>query len=248
MDGKKLSLACMFALLIVPASVNRVSAQERPKRFTIWDIHLGDNASAIPNEYVNYACGTNGGPPSILLPGFTAFTKCKPDSLGLREVYFEYDDELEYQARALDNKPEIRMYAGTTAFEFPIVASVMFDETGRVRGERMVTDPRQHLSRDRSEFWELANFLRHYYGDENWTCNDLPAEEGEKPVGDQFIKNHCEKTTSTMHLILEQHLFQKKGQQFVDPVTGKAQMDAFESSTRFEMYEVSVPLRTTTMK
>ena len=101
---------------------------------------------------------------------------------GLREVYFEYDDEQEYVARALEIKPEIKMYAGTTVFEFPIVASVLFDESGRVRGERMVTDPRQHVSRDRLEFWELANFLRQRFGDEHWTCNDLPREEGETPV------------------------------------------------------------------
>jgi hypothetical protein len=248
MDGKKLAFAAMVAFLLQPAPAYRLHAQERPKRFTVWDIHLGEAASAIPDEYENYACGTNGGPPSIPLPNFAAFKKCKPDSLGLREVYFEYDDELEYQARALDNKPEIRMYAGTTVFEFPVVASVLFDESGIVRGERMVTDPRQHLSRDRSEFWELGTFLRQYFGDDHWTCNDLPADEGERPVGDQFIKNHCEKITPTMHLILEERLLQKKGQQFVDPETGKAQMDAFDSSTRFEMYDTSVPLKNTILK
>jgi len=155
-------------------------------------------------------------------------------------VYFEYDDELEYEARALDNKPEIKMYAGTTVFEFPIILTLLFDEAGKVSGERMVTDPRQHVSRDRLEFWELGNFLRQYFGDENWTCTDLPAEEGEKPVGSRFIKNHCEKTTPSMHLILEQRLLQKKGQQFMDPVTGRALLEAFESSTRFEIYDASV--------
>jgi hypothetical protein len=225
-------LACL-------APVTRSQAQERPKRFTIWDIHLGDNASAIPDEYVNYACGTNGGPRSIALPNFAAFKKCKPDASGLREVYFEYDDELEYEARALDNRPKIKMYAGTTVFEFPVVASLLFDDAGKVSGERMVTDPRQLVSRDRREFWELGNFLRQRFGDEQWTCNELPPAEGEKPVGSHFIKNHCEKTVSDVHLILEQRFLQKKGQQFVDPATGKAQLQAFESSTRFEMYDAA---------
>ena len=80
---------------------------------------------------MNYACGTNGGPPSLPLPNFAAFKKCKPDADGLHEVYFEYDDELEYVARALDNQPEIKMYAGTTVFEFPVVASLLFDDAGR---------------------------------------------------------------------------------------------------------------------
>lgn len=233
----------LFAAWLAPAAL--LQAQDRPKRFSIWDIHLGDAASAIPDEYVNYACGTNGGPPSVPLANFTEFKKCKPDADGLREVYFEYDDELEYQARALDNRQEIRMYAGTTAFEFPIVASVLLDDAGRVRGERMVTDPRQQVSRDRIEFWELASFLRQRFGDEGWTCKDLPAGEGEGPAGSQFIKNHCEKTASGVRLILEQRFFQKKGQQFVDPYSGKPQPQAFESATRFEMYDAAVPARAT---
>ena len=216
-------------------------AQERPKRFSIWDIHLGDAASDLPDEYINYACGTNGGPPSLPLANFTAFKKCKPEASGLREVYFQYDDELEYEARALDIKPEIKMYAGTTLFEFPVVASVLFDGSGHVRGERAVTDPRQQLARGRLEFWELGNFLRQRFGDDNWTCKDLAPEEGENPVGSQFIKNRCEKTAAGVHFILEQRLLQKKGQQFMDSMTGKAQLQAFESSTRFEMYDVAVP-------
>jgi hypothetical protein len=226
-------LVVFFTCLTPPAWPQ---SQDRPKRFTIWDIHLGDNASAIPDEYVNYACGTNGGPRSIALANFAAFNKCKPDASGFREVYFEYDDELEYEARALDNRPKIKMYAGTTVFEFPIVASLLFDDTGKVSGERMVTDPRQLVSRDRLEFWELGNFLRQRFGDDQWTCNDLAPAEGENPVGSRFVKNHCEKTISDTHLILEQRFLQKKGQQFVDPRTGKAQLQAFESSTRFEMY------------
>jgi hypothetical protein len=218
-------------------------AQDRPRRFTIWDIRLGEAASAIPDEYVNLACGTNGGPPSIPLAGFADFHKCKPEAGGLREVYFEYDDELEYEARALDNAPEIRMYAGTTVFDFPVIASLLFDDAGRVVGERMVTDPRQHLSRDRIEFWELANFLRQRFGEEGWTCEDIPAEEGEDPVGSRFLKNRCAKTASGVMMIVEQRLFQRKGQQFVDPESGRSQPQAFESATRFEIREVGAPPR-----
>jgi hypothetical protein len=214
---------------------------ERPKRFSIWDIHLGDAVSAIPDQYINYACGTNGGPPSVPLPNFAAFMKCKPEASGLREVYFEYDDELEYVARALDIKPEIKMYAGTTVFEFPVVASVLFDESGRVRGERAVTDPRQHVPRGRLEFWELANFVRQRFGDQDWICHDLPREEGETPAGPKFIKNHCEKTDGGVRVLLDQRLFQKKGMQYIDPNTGALQPGAIESSTRFEMFDATLP-------
>jgi hypothetical protein len=220
-------------------------ALDRPKRFNIWDIHIGEAASEIPDEFINHACGTNGGPPGISLANFTEFMKCKPGAEGLHEVYFEYDDELEYRARALLLRAEIRMYAGTTAFEFPVVASAMFDDTGRVRGLRLVTDPRQHVSRDRDEFWELGKFLRHHFGEDNWACKDLPPDEGEGPVGSLFVKNRCEKTADGVRLILEQRFSQTKGQHFLDPRSGKPDPEAFESATRFEMYDAALPLQGT---
>ena len=237
------ALLLVWLLPFVPAQ-----AQDRPKRFTIWDIHIGEAASEIPDEFIDYACGTNGGPPSMPLKSFTEFKRCRPDGNGLHEVYFAYDDELEYRARALNVRSEIRMYAGTTVFEFPVVASVLFDDAGRVRGERVVTDPRQHVSRDRIEFWELGNFLRQRFGEENWRCKDLPPEEGESPAGSMFLKNHCEKAADGLRLILEQRYFEKKGQHFVDPRSGKPQPDAFESATRFEMYDAALPLRGAELK
>lgn len=224
-------------------------AQDRPKRLTIWDIHIGEAASEIPDEFVNFACGTNGGPPAMPLAGFTEFSKCRRGPDGLHEVYFEYDDELEYRARALDRPAEVKMYAGTTVFEFPIVASVLFDDAGRVRGQRMVTDPRQQLSRRRIEFWELGRFLRQRFGDDHWDCTDLPPEEGESAVGSVFIKNHCEKTTADgQRLVLEQRLLQKKGQHFIDPHSGQPRPDAFESMTRFEIYDTALPVRASAPK
>ena len=185
-------LAGGLALVLVwLVSIAQIRAQDRPTRLNVWNIHIGDAASEIPDGFINYACGTDGGPPSIPLANFAEFKKCRPDANGLHEVYFEYDDELEYWARALDIEPEIRRYAGTTAYEFPVVASVLFDDAGLAKGVRLVTDPRQHLSRDRREFWALANFIRQRFGDDGWVCRDMPPEEGEHAVGSFFIKNHC---------------------------------------------------------
>jgi hypothetical protein len=215
-------------------------ADELTRRYTIWDIHIGEQAAAIPDEFVNYACGTNGGPPAIRLKSFADFKKCKPEADGLHEVYFEYDDELEYRARALELPTEIKMYAGTTVFEFPVVASLLIDDAGRVRGERMVTDPRQDVSRSRFEFWQLGNFLRQRFGDDHWNCRKFEPEEGETPIGSLFIKTHCEKTANGLHLILDQRFFHKKGERFVDPRTGKTDTAAFESMTRLEMYDAAL--------
>jgi hypothetical protein len=231
----------VFAL--VP--IEHVAAKGRPTRLNVWDIHIGEKAAAIPDGYINYACGTNGGPPSLPLKNFTGFKKCRPDANGLHEVYFEYDDELEYWARALGLEEEVKMYSGTTAYEYPIVASVLFDDAGAVKGVRMVTDPRQHVVRDRSEFWTLANFIRQRFGDDGWQCKDLPREEGEKAVGSFFIKNHCEKIANGLHLILEQRYLRRKGELLVDPETGQPRKEDYESATRFEMYDAAVPLRNT---
>jgi hypothetical protein len=87
--------------------------------------------------------------------------------------------------------------------------------------------------------------MRQRYGEHDWECSDLPRDDGEHPAGSLFIKNHCEKTTDGQHLILEQRYFQKKGQEFVDPQTGKPQPQAYESAARFEAYDAQMNLRKT---
>ena len=240
-------IAGWLALVLVwLVPIEHIHAEDRPARLSVWDIRIGEAASEIPDEFINYACGTNGGPPSLPLVNFTEFEKCRPDANGLREVYFEYDDELEYWARALDLKAEIRRYAGTTAYEFPVVASLLFDDAGVAKGERLVTDPRQQVpARDRKEFWVLADFIRRRFGDDGWQCKDLPPNEGEHAVGSFFIKKHCVKTANGLQLVLEQRYFRKKGQQSVDPETGQSRPEDYESVTRFEMYDAAVPLRKT---
>jgi hypothetical protein len=100
---------CFAFMLVWLAPVEQIAAQDRPARLNVWDIHIGEAVSEIPDGFINYACGTDGGPPSVPLKNFADFKKCRPDANGLHEVYFEYDDELEYWARALDLKEEIRI-------------------------------------------------------------------------------------------------------------------------------------------
>src|SRR5262249_30304862 len=81
--------------------------QSEPKRTESWDIPLGTDAMTISaRNFARIACGTNGGPASRILPDFGAFQQCRPEADGLREVYFEYDDEFEYRALAHD-APEL---------------------------------------------------------------------------------------------------------------------------------------------
>src|SRR5262245_20423848 len=91
--------------LMAPA----VSAQTRAPK--IWDIKLGTPVDALPQDFVDPACGTNGGPPARVLRSFADFSQCMVErTTGLREVWFRYDDEMEYVARARRSDVLIRQY------------------------------------------------------------------------------------------------------------------------------------------
>ena len=209
-------IACICAFLASGAAA-QPQPQERPARVEVWDLKLGTPVAALPDAFADYACGTNGGPPSIPLTGFADFRRCRPDAAGLREVYFRYDDELEYWAKANNFATEIERYSGTKVYDFPVVLSARFDEAGVLAGLRIVTDPRD-TSRD------------------GWDCVDLPEAEGETPVGRTFIKQRCRKSVDGPALAdIETHFFRKKGQSQYDPQSGRMTEGQFESLVRFEL-------------
>src|SRR5262245_66391369 len=57
----------LIAAIILAAPLDNAHAQQRPTRLEIWDLKLGTAATALPDEFTDYACGTNGGPPSMAL-------------------------------------------------------------------------------------------------------------------------------------------------------------------------------------
>src|SRR5262249_60738317 len=101
-------------------------------RPTLWAIKLAEPIAAqpSPDEFRGFACGSNGGAPRQPLTGWRDFARCRAEADGLHEVYFEYDDELEYIARAKDIDREITRWAGTTEALFPVVVSALFDDRG----------------------------------------------------------------------------------------------------------------------
>jgi hypothetical protein len=198
-------------------------------------------AGEIPDEFVEYHCGTRGGPPSIPLAGFTDYMQCRPEANGLREVYFRYDDEYEYWARANELPLETQLYAGTQVFDFPVVLSLLFDEAGIVRGIRIVTDPRADPGeRSRQEFWTMGNFMTIRFGEDAWECRDLPKQPGESAAGSYFIKQHCEKRIDGQLYMVERHYYQKKGQTFADAHSGGVNVQAFISATWFEHLDAGI--------
>jgi hypothetical protein len=228
--GTRVILACLAFVVTLGVAI----AQEAPRRTEVWDLKLGTPVAHLPDDFTDYACGTDGGPPSLPLNSFADFRRCRADPMGLHEVYFRYDDELEYWAKANNFTTEIEKYSGTKVYDFPVVLSARFDDAGVLAGLRIVSDPRD-TSRDRDEAYLLRNFLTARYGRDGWDCADLPPAEGETPVGRTFIKQHCRKAVEGAIADIETHFFRKKGQYQYDPQTGRATEGQFESLVRFEL-------------
>src|SRR5262245_7706126 len=227
-----LSLIAALAGLLTAAAM--AHAQSRPTRAEIWSLKLGAPFDQLPDDFADYACGTGGGPPSMAIGGWQDFRRCRPEPNGLREVYFRYDDELEYWAKANNFATEIAKYSGTKVFDFPVVLGARFDDRGVLAGIRIVSDPRD-TSRDREEAYLLRNFLTARYGRDGWDCVDLPAEDGETPVFRTFIKQRCKKTIDGALAEMHSNFFRKKGQTEVDIRSGRATEGQFESVVRFEL-------------
>ena len=209
-----------------------------PGRLSVWDLQLGAEASAIPDAFVDYACGTDGGPPSRPLANFTEFHRCKADGDGLHEVYFRYDDEQEYVARALEQARAVAMCDGTRVFGFPAIVSALFDDAGVLRGLRIVTDARGAEPADRSDHWALGAMLKHHFGDEGWTCVANPVGAGVTPVGAFLVNDECRRSTAAAEMTVRREYHHRQGEEFTDDF-GKVLPSLFVSRTYFQMLQPS---------
>ncbi len=232
----------MHSLLIIPVvvfalglGVDGALAQSRAR---IFDVELGSPISASPqDEFVDPACGTNGGPPSLPLTGFDGFANCPiEEATGLHEIWFIYDDEWEYIARAQRDEGVIKRYSANSFFGQPIITSLLIDNAGLVSGFRVVTDPRAPTE-VRIEGHLLLGIFKSMFSDAPWVCTDLPRDERDRPIDGLFIKQACEMRSDTRFVRLQTHHLFKPGQDLrVNPrMIDQAEGD-FESWTRLEVY------------
>ncbi len=160
------------------------------RRASVWDLKIGQPISAqpVPDEFRGFACGSNGGPPRRRLAGWSDYVGCRPEANGLHEVYFEYDDEYEYVARARDLPREIARWSGTTETGFPVVVSALFDDTGVLAAIRIVTNSRPDYRNEVADADVRKRADAHLFGqlmaarfdiDPATQCRALPAAEGE---------------------------------------------------------------------
>ena len=234
-----------FALLAVAALVlgaGLARAEDQRARADIWSLKLGTSATALPHDaFDDYACGSNGGPPLRSLTIWADYDKCRSEPNGLREVYFRYDDELEYRARAHRAQTMIAQYAGTKVFDFPVIVSALFDADGVLAGLRIVSDPRVS-PQERKQAYTLSNFLKARYGNDRWDCRDTPPAPGETPVGTLYINRRCTTLTKdNMRAFLETRFLRKPGQAEFSG-SGKLTVGQFESSTRLDLLRPDVPV------
>jgi hypothetical protein len=241
----------VWAMLCFPAA----AAEPALHRATIWDLVLGAPipAQPPPQEFQAFACGSNGGAPRAQLTGWADFKRCPADADGLHEVYFEYDDELEYIARAHDNETAISRWAGTHAVTFPVISSALFDDAGILKGIRLVTDPRPDHKNDiteaerkkREESYQLGGVMAARFGIEaERDCKALPPAEGEGSVGSLFIKQMCERSdpAAGRRYVVRVNLYRKPGQSGVNPqLPTQLTQGQFESSARLEVYVLDKP-------
>ena len=217
-------------------------------RMHIWDLEIGSTVDELPpaTEFKGYACGSNGGPPLKPITGWADFAECAPDAAGLHEVYFEYDDEDEFIARAYE---DIRLGrdVGTVDKSFPIITSALFDDQGVLSGLRLVTDARQEKQifnewaglRERQDHHLLAAYLYGQLGIEiERDCETLPLAEGEGEIAGSYVKRHCERVDEATgrRYIVDQRYFRKEGQAGRDPHTGALTQGQYESIARIEIY------------
>jgi hypothetical protein len=226
--------------MLLGASTAR--ADDTPRRADVWTLKLGTPAAVLPNnDFIDYACGSNGGPPQQPLAGWSDYNKCKPEPNGVREVYFRYDDELEYWAKAHRSRTLLAQYGGTKVLDFPVILSGLFDAGGTLAGLRIVTDPRVG-PQERKEAYTLGNFFKARFGGEGWACSDIPPASGETPVGTTYINQRCTKLVKgDMRAVLTTRFLRLPGQAEFSG-SGKLTIGEFDSSTRLELLRPDVPV------
>ena len=225
----------VVALAVFPTTATL--GQQPPP--SIFELQLGTPVRELPEEeFVDPACGTNGGPPGLRLDGFEAFARCRPKASGLREIWFRYDDELEYIARAARDPDAIEHNNAMLMLGQPVILSLLVDPAGLLQGFRISTDP--HAEEEvRATAYTLAAAFRARFGAEGWTCNDLPPAAGETPVAGTFAKQLCRKAADGQEITVESRRYYKSGQAPTDPNSGLATVNQFESAARIEVVQLA---------
>jgi hypothetical protein len=230
----RISMPAIGAAFAMWLAAGPVQAQTQAPK--IWDIKLGIPIKELPlNDFVDTACGTNGGPPARVLKSFYEFAQCAVEPrTGLHEVWFRYDDEMEYVARARRSQIMVRQFQANSLAGQPIITSLLIDDAGLVQGYRVVNDPRVD-AQTRIAAFGLADIFKGMAWN-GLECTDLPPAEGERPIEDLLVKEVCVNRANGLVTRVEARRYYKPGQFAVDPNENRLTENQFESSARLEVY------------
>ena len=234
------------ATLVLAATVSGARAQRINDVFqepSVFDLVLGAHALEQPaSQFIEFACGTDGGPRGRVLEGFYEYARCLQEPSGLREVTFRYDDEAEYIARARSQDYQISLFGGTTIYAIAVIVSGLFDELGILQGLRVVSDPLIPVA-EREMAYTLGRFLKARYGLVEGDCEGLPHMPGETPVGLIFIKEACHKILAAGESVyVETHHYRRPGQTALGIARIQTNEGQFWSEVRLEVIRASDPV------
>ena len=233
--GEKFWTALGIATGALALALAGPASAQQPPLPRIWDVPLPSPVGDLPeDEWVDPACGTNGGPPGLLIGTFERFERCRAEASGLREIWFRYDDEWEFIARAARDPDAVARNNAMVVLGQPVTLSLLVDRAGLVQGYRIFTDPRAE-EEVRTHAYGIAIAFKARFGTEGWTCTDLPPADGETAIFDTFVKERCEKRADGQAITVESRYYRKPGQAQLDPNTGLPTVNQFESSARLQV-------------
>jgi hypothetical protein len=227
----------IFGAAVMLLMTATTASAQAPK---IWDIAFGTPVASLPlDQFVDPACGTSGGPPARVLKSFTEFAQCARErTTGLHEVWFRYDDEMEYVARARRSDIMIRQYQANSMAGQPIITSLLIDGAGLVQGlsDRRSTRRIAHAACRVRPRRSVQGHCR------AWPqLHQLPLAEGETADRRLVRQGSLREECGRADLSHRTRRYFKAGQYAVDPNENRLTENLFESSARIEVYKSTAP-------
>ncbi len=171
------------------------------------EFRVGQSVQQLPaSGYTGFRCADA---PAKTLDGWQGYASCPRDARGLHAVAFQYGPSANSLSAVNDS------YEGTRVAGQPVLLALLIGDDGRVDGISIRTDPKVRLYLRKKAFL-FGLQARARYGADGWTCQEAPPGLGEEPVGGVFVKEHCEKTTATRHLIVDRQLYRRAEQPLKD--------------------------------
>ena len=174
------------------------------------EFRVGMGVNDLPQSgYLGLFCADD---PGRKLDTWQQFRQCPAQASGWRAVRFSYDEAANPLSKVNG------LYEGTKVGGHPVLLTLLIGGDDQVKGLVIETDPAARLYLRKKAFL-FGDQAKSRYGDAGWTCAEQPPAPEEEPVGGVFIREHCEKTTATRHLVLDRALFRRAGQELKDFVS-----------------------------